>query len=86
MEELTHPLAECEKLGDGDLIREMRFLAERSRHNEFRLLAHLSEFDSRRLCLEEGYRSAYEYCVSALGFDEQEAYRRIRAASPRTPR
>lgn len=80
MEQNIHPLAECERLGDADLVREVRFLADRARHNEFRLLTCLSEFDSRRLCLEEGYRSAYDFCVSALGFDEQEAYRRIRAA------
>lgn len=80
MDESTQPLAECEKLSDKDLVMTVRFLADHSRHSEVRLLAHLAEFDSRRLCLEQGYRSAYDYCVSALGFDEQEAYRRIRAA------
>jgi hypothetical protein len=75
-----HPLAECERLSDAEVVQGIRFLADRARHNEIRLLSHLAEFDSRRLCLEEGYRSAYEYCTIALGFDEAEAYRRIRAA------
>jgi len=79
-EEMTNPMDECAKLNDEDLVRAVKFLAERARHNEIRLLAHLSEFDSRRLCLDQGYRSLFEYCTGTLGFDEQESYRRIRAA------
>ena len=78
--EMVNVLEECERLSDADLIRTVRFLADRARHNEFRLLAHIAEFDARRLCLEAGYRSAYEYCTTSLGFDEQEAYKRIRVA------
>lgn len=74
------PMDACARLKDEDLVREVKFLAEHARHNEIRLLVHLSEFDSRRLCLEEGYRSLFEYCTGTLGFDEQESYRRIRAA------
>ena len=74
------PMDECAKLKDEDLVRAVKFLAEHARHNEMRLLVHLSELDSRRLCLEEGYRSLYEYCTGTLGFEEQESYRRIRAA------
>jgi len=73
-------LMACEGLKDADLIRETKFLAERSRHNEMRLLEHLAEFDARRLCIEEGHRSLYEYCTMILGFEEAEAYRRIRVA------
>ncbi|UPT75952.1 MAG: HNH endonuclease [Elusimicrobiota bacterium] len=80
MNDDIHPLEECEKLSDKELVQAVRFLADRAKHNELRLLAHLAEFDSRRLCLEEGQRSAYDYCLHVLGFDEQEAYRRIRAA------
>lgn len=74
------PMDECAKLKDDDLVRAVKFLAEHARRNEMRLLIHLSEFDSRRLCLEEGYRSLFEYCTGTLVFDEQESYRRIRAA------
>ncbi len=73
-------LMTCEGLKDADLIRETKFLAERARHNEMRLLEHLAEFDARRLCLEEGHRSLYEYCTMVLGFEDAEAYRRIRVA------
>lgn len=75
-----NPLMECERLSDAEVGLGLRFLAESSKRNEVRLLAHLAEFDSRRLCLEAGYRSAYEYCTVKLGFEDQEAYRRIRAA------
>lgn len=73
-------LSECERLTDAELVRETKFLADHSRRNELRLLEHLAEFDARRLCLEEGHRSLYEYCTVALGFEEGEAYRRIRVA------
>lgn len=77
---MIDPLDECAKLSDEELVRSVKFLAERARHNELRLLVHLSEFDSRRLCLEQGFRSLYDYCTGTLGFDEYESYRRIRAA------
>lgn len=73
-------LTECERLTDADLVRETKFLADHSRRNEIRLLEHLAEFDARRLCLEEGHRSLYEYCTLVLGFEDGEAYRRIRVA------
>lgn len=79
-DESTDAMDDCARLKDDDLVREIKFLAEHARRGEVRLLAHLSEFDSRRLCLEEGYRSLFEYGVGALGFDEQESYRRLRAA------
>ena len=80
MNEAEKGLSECEHLNDADLVRETRFLADRARHNEVQLLGHLAEFDARRLCLEEGFRSLYEYCTLSLGFEEGEAYRRIRVS------
>lgn len=79
-DEIVDPMDECARLKDDELVRTVKFLAEHARRNELRLLVHLSEFDSRRLCLEEGYRSLFEYCTGTLGFDEQESYRRIRAS------
>lgn len=77
---ISDPMDQCASLKDDDLVRTVNFLAEHARRNEFRLLVHLAEFDARRLCLEAGYRSLFEYCTGALSFDEQESYRRIRAA------
>ncbi len=78
-------LTECEwpdlsNKSDEEIVRELRFLAERARHNEFQLLHHMGEFDDRKLCVGEHYRSLYEYCTLSLGFDENEAFRRIKAA------
>lgn len=80
MNEMERELMPCERLSDAELVRETKFLADRSRHSEIKLLEHLAEFDARRLCIEEGHRSLYEYCTLVLGFEEGEAYRRIRVA------
>jgi 5-methylcytosine-specific restriction endonuclease McrA len=45
-----------------------------------RLIAHIAEFDARRLYRDKGYPSMFSYCVRALHFSEQATYRRIRAA------
>lgn len=80
MNDMERVFMPCEKLSDAELVRETKFLADRSRHSELQLLEHLAEFDARRLCIEEGHRSLYEYCTTVLGFEEGEAYRRIRVA------
>jgi len=44
------------------------------------LLAHLAEFDDRRLYLPAGFPSMYLYCLHQLHWCEQAAFKRIRAA------
>lgn len=44
------------------------------------MLAHLGEFDSRRLYADRGHPSLFAYCVRVLGYSEQGAYKRIQAA------
>ncbi len=44
------------------------------------LLAHLAEVDMRRLYAPAGYPSMHAFCVERLGFSDDAAYRRIRAA------
>lgn len=44
------------------------------------LVAHLGEFDVRKLWAEAGYTSLFSYCTSKLGMSEQAAYKRIAAA------
>ena len=44
------------------------------------LLAHIAEFDLRRLYLPQGYPSMYAYCVQKLHMSEDVACKRIRAA------
>src|SRR6185503_3920363 len=44
------------------------------------IVAHIAEFIARRLYLEDGYASMYDYCVGELKMSEDVACRRIRAA------
>jgi hypothetical protein len=56
----------------------------RARGDERRCLARIlrlmGEVDRRRLYVELGYASLFEYCTEALGYSEDEAYRRIGVA------
>jgi hypothetical protein len=45
-----------------------------------RLVAHLAEFDARRLYEGEGFRSVFKYCTTVLRLSEDSAYNRIQAA------
>jgi hypothetical protein len=45
-----------------------------------KLAAHLAEVETRRLHLEAGYSSLFDFCVRHLRMSEGEAYRRIVAA------
>ncbi len=44
------------------------------------VLAHIAEFDARRLYVAEGYPSMYAYCVHELRLSEDAAYKRIQSA------
>ena len=44
------------------------------------VLAHIAEFDERKLYLPEAYPSMRAYCLGALHFSEDAAYKRIQAA------
>ena len=44
------------------------------------LLAHIAEFDRRRLCLPTQYPSMYRYCVGHLRMSEDMAFKRVRTA------
>jgi hypothetical protein len=72
-----HSSASLSRLTDSDLVARVRQLASRERESMAQLIAHLVEFDMRRLFAREGYSSLWEYCVSALGFSEAEAANRI---------
>src|SRR5262245_42238187 len=44
------------------------------------LVAHIAEFDARKLYLEDGYPSMFAYCVAELKLSPDAAGRRIQAA------
>src|SRR5687768_8314971 len=45
-----------------------------------KLVVCLAEIEHRRLHLQAGFSSMFEFCVKRLGFSEGEAYRRLIAA------
>src|SRR5665213_1439093 len=67
-------------LPDQDLESRLKRMAGIERKALAVLLAHLGEFDRRRLFAERAQPSLFKYCVSVLGYSEQAAYKRIQAA------
>lgn len=68
------------RLSDDALIARIKQLAAREREATTTLVAHLAEFDERRLYLSEGCSSLFMYCTQVLHLSEPAAYRRIVAA------
>jgi len=67
-------------MSDEDLARDIAALVTRDRVGTALLLAHLAEFDARKLFRSAGYPSMFAYCVGALHFSEPGASKRIQAA------
>ena len=71
---------ELEQLTDGQLRRRLDELARGERSVTAALIAHLAEFDARRIYLGDGYSSLFAWCTGALHLSEHAAYLRIEAA------
>src|SRR6185295_10900664 len=67
---LTHLSDEC-------LRRELSAAAAKESQASAELLAHIAEFDERKLYLREAYESMLAYCVGELGLAEEAAKKRI---------
>lgn len=67
-------------LRDDELESRLIRLAGIERKALVLLLAHLGEFDDRRLYSDRGHPSLFAYCLQDLGYSEQGAYKRIQAA------
>ena len=76
----TNTLAAAAVLSDADLLSRLHLLAALERESTAELVAHLAEFDARKLYLAEGYGSLFTYCTGALRLSEHAAYNRIEAA------
>lgn len=68
------------RLSDSELTRGLTSLAAQARVTTSLLLAHIAEFDARRLYLPAAYPSMHAYCVGELKLSEDAAYKRITAA------
>lgn len=67
------------KLNDKVLLESTKRLSAEERKITAEILHHLQEIEFRRLHLELGYSSLFEYAVKELGYSEDSAYRRINA-------
>ena len=67
-------------LGDPELRHDLLSLIAQNRGTTATLLAHLAEFDARKLYLPAAYPSMFAYCVHELHLSEDAAYKRIQAA------
>src|SRR5687767_8805740 len=68
-------------LSNRALTSEIERLARAEHHTCAALIAHLVELDARKLYLEAGFSSLFEYCVEQLRFSESESYNRTVAAT-----
>jgi hypothetical protein len=68
------------RLSDDALVAEIGRLAGCERSATAALIAHLAEFDARRLHLAAGFESLFAYCTEVLRLSEHEAYNRIEVA------
>lgn len=67
-------------LPDELLSRELDAVVTSSRASDVAVLAHVSEFDARRLFAPAGYPSMFRYCVGRLRMSEDVAFKRVRVA------
>ncbi len=70
---------QLKQLSNSELLDKTKQLAFEERKLNIEILKHLKEIESRRLFLEIGYRSLFEYAVKELSYSEDAAYRRINA-------
>ncbi len=66
-------------LSDRELLRQTSTLVRHERHLQGAVIDHLSEIDARRLYLQRGCSSLFDYAVRELGYSDPAAARRIGA-------
>lgn len=71
---------EARRLSEPELLERLSGAADGERAAAVAFLAHLAEFDRRRLHLEAGYTSIFSYCTGVLRLAEYSASNRIAAA------
>jgi hypothetical protein len=67
-------------LSDGELKRELASVTARERSSTALVVAHIEDFETRRLYAPAGFPSMFAYCTRELHYSEQAALKRIRAA------
>ena len=83
MTQSTHvenPAVSLEALSDDQLLRQIESLSRAEHAAMIHVLHHLNEIERRRLHLDLGYRSMFDYCIRSLEYSPAAAGRRIQAA------
>ena len=77
---MTNNTTSFEQLSDRDLILQTESLTRDERACTIQILHHLNEIERRKLHLDLGYGSLFDYCVRKLKYSASAAGRRIAAA------
>ena len=77
---MAFALEEVRSVTDTELVSRVERLVGMDRALGAKLLVHLGELDERKLYLERGFSSMFDYCRNGLRMSEGEAYLRIKAA------
>ena len=70
---------ELQRLKAKNLLGNLDSLNEQERKLKVKVLLYLREIDRRKLYLEQGYSSMFDFCVKYLKYSESTAVRRIKA-------
>ncbi|MEO6463567.1 MAG: hypothetical protein ABIP29_10880, partial [Candidatus Eisenbacteria bacterium] len=71
------PFYALSHLSDANLTSDMRASVSHEQAAVAVAIAHIAEFDARRLHVPAGYPSMHAYCVGEFGFSDSAAYKRI---------
>ncbi|MBD3179593.1 MAG: DUF222 domain-containing protein, partial [Candidatus Latescibacteria bacterium] len=80
IESISMLRAELQSIGSRKLLENLASYNDRERKLKARVLLYLWEIDRRKLYLEEGYSSMFDFCTGQLGYSRSAACRRIKAA------
>lgn len=67
-------------ISNEELTERLALLTGKEREVTLKFLIHLAEFEERKLHLEAGYSSLFDYCVRKLKLSDGSAYRRVWSA------
>ena len=73
------PVFELKRLSNYKLLSQTKTLVQKERKLNIFILQHLQEIELRKLYLEKGFSSLFDYAVRELGYSSGAAYRRIKA-------
>ena len=71
--------ANLNRMSNDQLLLQTKSLIQKERQINIQVLQHLQEIEKRKLYLDRGFPSLFEYAIKELGYSHSAAYRRIKA-------